>query len=73
MFHEVCEDIADIVFSKAVNWVCSNCKKKQCMSVIHSGAVFNLEIACNYILAYFYQHLYKVEEGGRNFMFFLFI
>lgn len=26
-FHEDCEDIADIVFSENVNWVCSNCMK----------------------------------------------
>ena len=43
------------------------------MSVVHSGAVFNLGIAYNYILAYFYQHLFKVEEGGRNVMFFVYL
>ena len=26
-FHEGCEDIADIVFTEPVNWVCSNCNK----------------------------------------------
>ena len=25
-FHEGCEDFADIDFTEAVNWVCSNCK-----------------------------------------------
>lgn len=25
-FHEECEDIADIVFTEAVNWICSNCR-----------------------------------------------